>query len=407
MTSLDDQPAHSGSTGTDPPATESKPVGAIEQDDGGFLALAATVADNLRLLVLAPFAVGLVVWLVAFMGGPVYTASTSFLPPQQQQSIASAMLQQLGALGSLAGATAGLKNPIDQYIAFLKTRAVEDALVSRFNLQSRYETKTLVDTRKLLEDFTRVTSGRDGLITLEFTDRDPKFAAEVANGYVEELTRLLRNLALTEAEQRRAFFETQLVLAKNKLTAAEQALTAGEVDVATIKGRPEVAVAAVAGLQARIAALEVKLDAMRGYLSDKTPEIRRIQAELATMRAQLTNPPESSGGSAKGVDYIARYRDFKYYETLYEILAKQYEAARMDESRDGATVQVIDRAVAPELRSGPKRALRAVVAMLVVELLLLLWLFTRQAIRDARRNPDVAERLDRLRTSIRRAAGRA
>lgn len=376
------------------------------RDERDLLDVLATVAGNLRLLVLVPLAAGFVSWLIAFSSGPVFTASTLFVPPQQQPSIASVMLQQLGALGSLAGATAGLKNPNEQFITFLRARTVQDAIIDRFKLQTRYEAETRADTRKLLEDFTRISSGRDGLITLEFNDRDPQFAADVTNGYVEELNRVLKSLALSEAQQRRAFFESQLVLAKGRLTAAENALKAVGINPTTIKGRPEVAVAAVAGLQARIAALEVKLNVLRGYLSDNTPEVRQVESELTAMRAQLAAPSRASEGSEPDADYIARFREFKYYETLYELLAKQYEAARIDESRDGATVQVIDRAVPPERRSGPKRALRAIVTTLVVGLLLLVWLFARQAVRDARSDPSTAMRLDRLAASIRRSVRR-
>lgn len=380
--------------------------GATVARESGLLDHLVTVTDHLRLLVLVPLAAGIVTWVIAFLSGPVFTASTVFLPPQQQQSVAALMLQQLGTLGSLAGGAAGLKNPNDQFVSFLKSRTVQDALADRFKLQTRYEADTRIDTRKLLEDFTRITSGRDGLITIEYTDRDPQFAADVANGYVDELNRLLRSLNVSEAQQRRAFFESQLIIAKNKLTAAEQALKIGRVPVSSIKGRPEVAVASVASVQARVEALKVKLAGLRDFLAENAPEVRQLQAELATMQAQLANPPQGPDGEGNDPNYIARYRDFKYYEALYEMLAKQYEAARLDESREGTTVQVLDRAVAPERRSGPKRALRAVVTTLVVGLLLLMWLFTRQAIAEARRTPQVALRLDRLSAGIRRAVGR-
>src|SRR5690606_25295031 len=148
---------------------------------------------------------------------PTYTAVTVILPPQQQQSAAMSLLQGLGALGGLAGATAGLKNPSDQYVSFVKSRSVSDALVKRFDLKQRYEKEFTEDALKALDDRTRVFNGKDGLIVIEVDDHEPRFSAQLANGYVEELGRLLSRLAVTEAQQRRAFFERQIEQVKKKL----------------------------------------------------------------------------------------------------------------------------------------------------------------------------------------------
>lgn len=72
----------------------------------------------------------------------------------------------------------------------------------------------------------RIVSGKDGLISIEFDEKAPQFAANVANAYVEELRTLIGRLAVTEAQQRRLIFEKQLTKAKENLTAAEQALRA-------------------------------------------------------------------------------------------------------------------------------------------------------------------------------------
>jgi len=338
---------------------------------------------------------------------PTFTATTKFVPPQQQQSAAASMLASLGALGGLAGAATGIKNPNDQYVAFMKSNAVEDALIQRFKLVERYEQKFLVNTRKALEDNSKISAGKDGLITIEVDDKDPKFAADLANAYVEELSLLTNKLALTEAQQRRVFFEQKLSEAKANLTQAEQALQASGVNIAVIKNSPQAAVTAVAELQAQIVAQEVKVASMRGYLAETAPEFRQAQTELAAIRAQLakaekTNKPAGRSGDA---DYVARYRDFKYFETLFEMFAKQYEIARIDESREGAVIQVIDKATPPELKSKPKKALIAVLATLASGFALLLFVFVRQAMRNASQTPETAEQMARLRTSWRRALG--
>ncbi|HAL39427.1 MAG TPA: lipopolysaccharide biosynthesis protein [Polaromonas sp.] len=378
-----------------------------EDDEISLLDLLQVVADNLRLLVLAPLAAGLLALGITFAIPPTFTATTKFMPPQQQQSGAAAMLAGLGALGGLAGAASGLKNPADQYVAFLKSRSVQDALIDRFKLTDRYETKFREDARKALDANVQVASGKDGLITIDASDKDPAFAAQLANANVEELGKLLNRLAVTEAQQRRVFFEKQLTNAKDNLIKAEQALKASGVSADTLKANPQSAVEGLAKLQAAITAQQVKLASMRGYLAESAPDFRQAQTELAALRSQLTQAekqePAQTGGDG---DYVAKFRNFKYQETLFDLFAKQYEIARVDESREGAIIQVVDVAQPPERKSKPKKALIAMMTTLAVGFALLLFVFIRQALRGAAQTPESAEKIGRLRHAWGRAIGR-
>ena len=388
--------------------TDTLQTTAAEDDEISLLDLLQTIVDNLRLLVLGPLTVGLAALGISFAIPPTYTAKTQFLPPQQQQSAAASMLASLGSLGGSAGAAAGLKNPADQYVAYMKSNAVEDALIEHFKLQERYKAELRTDARKSLEGNVRIASGKDGLISVEFDDQDPKFAADVANAYVDELRNVLSRLAVTEAQQRRLFFEKQLVKAKDNLTAADQALKATGISDSVLKSNPASAVAGVAALKAQITAQEVKVGAMRSYLAETAPDFKQAMAELANLRAQLAkqDKDEASNGQAGQGDYISRYRDFKYHETLFELFAKQYEIARVDEAREGAVIQVLDPAQPPERKSKPKKALIAIIATLAAGFALLLFVFVRQALRNASSNPETASQLIRLQSSWRKAFGR-
>ena len=378
-----------------------------EDDEISLLDLLQTIVDNLRLLVLGPLAVGIAALGISFLIPPTYTAKTQFLPPQQQQSAAAGLLQSLGSLGGLAGAAAGLKNPGDQYIAYMKSNAVKDALIDRFKLMERYDEKYKDDARKELDKQARIASGKDGLISVEFDDKDPKFAAEVANAYVEELRTVLGRLAVTEAQQRRLFFEKQLLKAKENLTASEQALKATGISDSVLKSNPATAVAGIAALKAQITAQEVKVGAMRGYLAETAPDFRQAMTELANLRAQLAKQDKADDGNGAGQgDYISRYRDFKYHETLFELFAKQYELARVDEAREGAVIQVLDVAQPPERKSKPKKALIAIIATLASGFALLLFVFVRQALRNGAQDAETASKLHALRTSWRKALGK-
>jgi tyrosine-protein kinase Etk/Wzc len=390
------------------------PMGMQEADDEiSLLNLLQTIVDNLRLLVFGPLAVGITALGISFLIPPIYTAKTQFLPPQQQQSAAASMLASLGSLGGLgglAGAVGGIKNPADQFLAYMKSVTVQDALIDRFKLLERYEAKTKTDARLALTGNVRATSGKDGLISVAVDDKDPKFAADLANAHVEELGKLLGKLATTEAQQRRLFFEKQLSLAKDKLIQSEIALKATGVSGSVLKSNPVSAVAAVAGLQALVTAQEVKLGAMRGYLAETAPEFKQALNELSNLKAQLAkqekDTPANSNMSTQG-DYVSKYREFKYSETLFELFVKQFEIAKLDESREGAVIQILDAAQPPERKSKPKKALIAIIATLAAGFALLLFVFIRQALKNAGKDQESADKLNHLKASWQKVIGKS
>ena len=377
-----------------------------EDDEISLFDLLQMVADNLRLLILGPLVAGLLALAYSFTIAPTFTATTKFLPPQQQASGAASLLQSLGALGGLAGAASGLKNPSDQYLAFMQSRSVEDALIDRFKLMERYGVKFRQDAHTALKANARSTSGKDGLITVETDDKDPEFAAQLANAHIEELQKLLSRLAVTEAQQRRVFFEKQLNTAKDNLVKAEQALKASSVNSSALKASPQAAIEGLAKLKATITAQEIKLASMRGYLTESAPDFKQAQIELGALRSQVARTEKEEPASSSGQnDYIDKFRDFKYHETLFELFAKQYEIARVDESREGAVIQVVDVAQAPERKSKPKIAIIAAVSTLGMGFALLLFIFVRSALRGIAKDQESAEKLTRLRCAWSRALG--
>lgn len=371
-----------------------------QSDEISLLDLALVLAENWRALVFLPLAAGVIALGISFLIPPTYTATTRILPPAQQQSTSAALAAQLGPLAGLVGGAAGLKNPADQYVALLKSRSVHDAVIQRFKLKELYEATYLEDARKELDQRTKVAAGvKDGIISIEVEDRDPKRAADIGNAFVEELRNLTKTLAITEAGQRRLFFEEQLTQAKNNLTKSEVALQASGVSAATLRTVPQSALEALARLKAQITAQEIKLASMRTFMTDANPEFRVSVQELAALRVELSKAEQSSPVKAlnNGAEYITKYRDFKYHETLFDLMAKQYELARLDEARDGAVIQVVDAAIPPNRKSKPKKAHIAVVTMMAALVVALFWVFVRHGLRNAAANPVKGEKLARLR----------
>jgi tyrosine-protein kinase Etk/Wzc len=382
-------------------------MGDMQDDEEiSLVDLLRMIVDNLRLLVLGPLMCGLAALGISFAITPTFTAKTQFLPPQQQQIAAASILASLGTLGGLAGQATGIKSPADQYIAFMKSVSLQDVLIDRFNLIDKYEAKLKTDARFALTSSVRIASGKDGLIIVEVDDNDPKFAADLANAHVEELRNLLGRLAVTEAQQRRMFFEKQLQITKENLAKADLALKSSGINSSVLKSSPSSAVEAVARLKAGISVLEVKLGSMRNYLTESAPEFKQALSELASLKTQIAKAEKEEPAVQGASDYVARYREFKYQETMFELFAKQFELAKVDESREGAVIQVLDIAEPPERKAKPKKAMIVIIAVLATGFALLLFVFIRSALISASQNQETRHRISALQASWKRALGR-
>ncbi|MEP6503581.1 MAG: Wzz/FepE/Etk N-terminal domain-containing protein [Betaproteobacteria bacterium] len=291
---------------------------------------------------------------------PMFTATARFIPPQQQ-STTSATLASLGALAGLGGAAQ--KSPADEYVAFMGSVTVADRLIDQFGLLSVYDEKYRFLAREKLAKRTMASIGKkDGLITIAVQDTEPKRAAAIANQYIEELRRLTSTLAVSEAQRRRVFFEKQLQDTKVRLVAAQTALQGSGYTAGALKAEPRSAADGYARLRADLAATEVSLQTLRRSMADSSPDVQRLLARSQALRQQVDAQEQTASSADASADYVGKYREFKYQETLFDMMARQYELARVDEAREGAYIQVVDSAAPPEYKSSPKRALIAIAA---------------------------------------------
>jgi tyrosine-protein kinase Etk/Wzc len=350
-----------------------------------------TLAKHKKIILALPVLMGILGLLISLSMPNIYKANTKILPPQQSQSTAAAMLSQLGGLAGGAGAALGVKNPNDLYLGMLKSRAIVDKLITRFDLQKKYEQKLLESTRKIVGSNSEISSGKDGIIIIEFQDKDPKLATAITNAYVEELITLTGKFSLTEASHRRAFFEKQLVQAKDNLLATEQALT-GALDskgMISVDAQSRVILESIARLRAGISVKEIQLKSMQAFVTPNNVEYKRINEEILSMRdalAKLENgtPPDTATSvkeTKNGLENIQILRDVKYHTMLYELLAKQYEVAKLDEAKDIPMIQVLDVAIEPEHKFKPQRALMTILSAFLGLFIALIYAFIAESMR--------------------------
>jgi len=301
-------------------------------------------------------------------------------------------LAALGSLGSLAGAAA--KTPDDLYVALLKSDSVLRRLDERFNLRDRYDVPNYEALRKSVPTRVRVSSDKkSGLINIEVDDKDPKFAADLANAHAAEVTKVLGRLAVTEAQLRRVFFEKQLGETKEHLIKAEQDLKGVQEKsgVIVLDKQAEALITGAAQVRALIAEREVQLKVLRTAATEQNPDVIRLTSELAALRSELARMESAQGGNPgsavdmpvgklpeAAIDYVRARRELKIQETLLETMLRQFEAAKLDEAKEGPALQVVDVALPPDHKSKPSVTIVTLTSTLLALLASTAFVFARR-----------------------------
>lgn len=386
-----------------------EPVSPTERPDsipGLFLIELFTLFASRKRLIAMATGIGMLVGVVLSLVLPVeYTSTTRIMTPQQTQSTATMLMNQLAGAGSAmipssVGGALGLRNPNDLYVGILGSRTIADALVKEFGLQNVYRARDLAAARKKLAGFTSIQSEKSGMIAISVTDRDRNRSAELAKAYTEQLRSLTKDLAITEASQRRLFYEEQLKSAKDNLVSAEFQLRQVQLRKGVIQpdAQGKAVITELAELDAQIAAKEVELQARRSFSTEQNPDVQLIKNQLESMRqtqARLESRNSGSGNAAMGMqdlagsslDYLNAAHELQYRQTLFDLLIKQYDGARLDEAKDAAIIQVVDAPVPPEQRSSPRRTLITILMTALGMLCACAYLFVNEI---SRSNPELA-----------------
>ena len=313
---------------------------------------------------------------VALLIPPQYSATAKIMPPQQSPSSAGLLMSQftntgpaVGSFAALGGSALGLKNPNDIYVGMLNSRPVADAIVQQFDLGKEYHSRDMTDARKELLHKTEIVSEKSGFITISVLDKDKTRVAAIANAYTNQLRLLVKTLAVTEASQRRLFYEQQLSQAKESLMEAESSFQQVEQKKGMVQpdAQTRAMIETLAAVRASVAAKQVQIDALRTYSTDKNPEVDLAEHELTSLQKELVGiearDHSSSFGNLEladvpgaGLEYFRADHEVKYRQTLFDLLIRQYDAARIDEVKEAAVIQVLEPAIEPDHKTSPKRA---------------------------------------------------
>jgi uncharacterized protein involved in exopolysaccharide biosynthesis len=331
----------------------------------------------------------------------VYTARTTLMPGQQSGGGGGlAGLGNLAGLAGLAGLSSAVKSSDEMFIAFMRSQSVQSALIEELDLKNRYQAKTLEDARQALDRQVAIAADKkSGLIAVMASDGDPAFAAQLANAQVEQLSRLMSRLAVTEAQQRRLFYEQQIDKTQKTLVDLDVRYRAAQqkTGIQMASSLAESDMQAGVSLRSQIATKEIQLQSLSQFATRQNPEVVLLAGELSVLRGQLQKYERGTGQSTVTAplqqEALQAFRELKTQEAMLDAFVRQLEVAKIDESKEGPTVQVVDLAIPPEVRAQPQRK-KMVIAFAVVGLAIGLVLAILKALmRHLRSSPDGRERL--------------
>lgn len=321
----------------------------------------------------------------------IYTASAKVLPPQKESGGGlSALLSQAGGLAGLAGGMGGLGGSSDLYIGILKSRSVADAVIKKLDLAAEFKAKTPDAARAALAGVVKVQAGKDGIISVSADSKDPKKAAQLANAMVEELGRRSVQLNLSRAGTERLFLEKRLEVVKADLKKAEDDLKrfAEQNRAIKVDAQASASIQGIAQLKAEIVAKEVQLESLRSFQTDENPDVKALRAGIARLKGQLgalagsgrSSDAILTAGSVPnlGLAYARLMREQKIQEAIFEQLTKQYEMVKLNEAKDSSSLQVLDEAVAPTMKSKPKRSIIVILSTVTAFFVGVFWVFIQE-----------------------------
>jgi tyrosine-protein kinase Etk/Wzc len=382
----------------------------IGDDEVNLMDYLLVIAKYSRMIIFTTMAMGVLTFLILFISPNQYTARARLMPPQQNMTLSAQILDSLsvgsspggggmGGMGSGMASLLGLKSPGDLYVGILKGNTISDRMIKRFDLRDYYKSSLtsksppIEDLRETLGENSDMSAGKDNLVEIEVTDKDPKIASEMANAFGEELDKLLREISEKDARNQLAFLEAERTQTSINLAKAEESLRtfSEKTNVIQIDAQTKGMIEYIANLRATIDSKEVQVKVLQQQATSNNFDLVRMETEVEGLKDKLqaaeTQMDQKCIGDvcistnkmpALGLEYLRLYREAKYQEIIYQMYSKLVELARLDVARNVTTVLFVDRAEPPEKKSKPKRLLFTILVTMVTFFFMIFAAFTKE-----------------------------
>jgi uncharacterized protein involved in exopolysaccharide biosynthesis len=332
-----------------------------------------------------------------------YDVTVSLMPPNSSNNAMSAAASLMsGAAGALLGSSAGslglnATSPTDIWMGVLKSNAVRDAIIERFDLKKKFGMPAIEDARLILDNMVKIDKSKEEIVSITVEGRDPVETARIAKAFIEELDRVTKNLSMSEGRKTRVFVEKRLSETKAELARLEEAFKRFQKENGAVKidEQSKAIVEAIGAVKGQLMAKEVELQTVLSYATPANPQVQLLKTEVEELKVKLRELEEGQDGSRNNgifiptkrfpdisLQYVRLVRDIKVQQTLFELLTQQYEMASIQEAKDTSTAQVLDDAKVPEKKAKPKRAMIVAISTFTSLLLAVFVAFFLQYLED-------------------------
>jgi tyrosine-protein kinase Etk/Wzc len=296
-------------------------------------------------------------WLIAFLIHPKFDATVRLMAPPQKQSLLATLTPT--------------RNEGDLYLGLMSSRTVADDVIERQHLADYFHTTKPSELRRDLDRISKITVDKDQFVTVTVRCQEPETALRIANEYPDALYRLNHDIAVAQATHRFEYYKGPLQAETAQLAAAEEDLKRAQQQTGVVlpQAQVQLGLSSISSLEQQITLRREQLAGLEAGSTAQNPNVVALRSQIGSLEGQLQRLKTETGGSGAGIkanealpertlEVTRKEREVKFHEALFEVLSKQYENARLEDSY-AAPVELVDRAVLPDEKSWPSRSLFA------------------------------------------------
>ncbi|UCE06587.1 MAG: hypothetical protein JSW07_00660 [bacterium] len=347
--------------------------------------------------------IAFVIAIISLFLPKTYTAVTTILPPEDTQSTGILTSLSNSPLANLILKETGTTS--DLFVEIIKSRSVFDGVLkkdffykkqknnaNKITLLQIINAKSLEKGRKKLASKINVKASPEGIIRVEVELNDRYLSADVANALVSELDKINKEKSISRAKNSRIYIENQLKLTEQKLKKASDELVKFQekYKAISLEEQTKTAIEKAGELKGKILAKNVELGVALQTMKPDNVFVVQLKKEIEELDKQynylqygdsvaLADQKEFYIPFAEvpgvGLELAKLLREVKVQETVWELLNQQFYHAKIQEARDTPTIQVLDEAVPPELRTRPKRKLLILISSFLALMFSIFWAF--------------------------------
>ena len=314
---------------------------------------------------------------VAFLLPEEYKATaTIMIPPNEEMGLSglSSLIGGKSSLASLGAKAFGVSNTTeDDILGIINSRSALTNVINKFNLMKYYDisNNNMDKAIKAFKGDISFDPNEYGMIDFSVINENPETSAEITNYLVDIVDSLNIKFNIERAKDNRVFIERRYIQNVNDLKSADDALYKFQkkYGIVAVPEQLEVTVKAAAEVESDLNKKEIDAYFTKQEYGDNSPQYQGILAGINLLKNKVQEMKDSSNLSSTSnilfpfkempdiaIQYLQAYREVKTQEDIMEIVMPMYEQAKVEEQKSIPTIIVVDKAIPPELKYGPKRS---------------------------------------------------